>query len=201
MDRSLLRSPDLRTISRVAVGSTNPVKIGAVRSVLSAIAPQAVIEGIAVRSGVPDQPWGDDETIAGARTRATAAQRALDADLGVGLEGGVVENPDGTLRTCAWAVVVSRDGRTGTGGSLAMPLPPAVAQAIREGEELGRAMDSLTGGRDTKRGAGAVGILTAGLIDRQRAYEMLVTYALAPFLTPDLWTSGAAAAGIESGAG
>jgi non-canonical (house-cleaning) NTP pyrophosphatase len=29
-----------------------------------------------------------------------------------------------------------------------------------------------------------VGILTAGLVDRQRAYEALVTYALAQFLVP-----------------
>jgi non-canonical (house-cleaning) NTP pyrophosphatase len=39
----------------------------------------------------------------------------------------------------------------------------------------------------TKHGKGAVGILTAGLVDRQRAYEVLVSYALAPLLTPELW--------------
>jgi non-canonical (house-cleaning) NTP pyrophosphatase len=32
-----------------------------------------------------------------------------------------------------------------------------------------------------------VGILTADRIDRQAAYEVLVTYALAPFLTPELY--------------
>jgi non-canonical (house-cleaning) NTP pyrophosphatase len=48
-------------------------------------------------------------------------------------------------------------------------------------------MDRASGRRDTKRGAGAVGILTAGLVDRQRAYEVLVTYALAPFLSPEYW--------------
>jgi hypothetical protein len=32
-----------------------------------------------------------------------------------------------------------------------------------------------------------VGILTAGLVDRQQAYETLVSYALAPFLTPGHW--------------
>ena len=191
MTTPIPRTPELRSITRIAVGSTNPVKVGAVRAVLAPLAPSASIEGIAVASGVPDQPRGDDETIRGARARAEAAMRALDAELGVGIEGGVVENPDGSLRTCAWAVVVTRDGTTGTGGSSAMPLPPTVAAAIREGEELGHAMDALTGGRNTKRGAGAVGILTAGLIDRQRAYEMLVTYALVPFLTPELWLSAA----------
>jgi len=90
-----------------------------------------------------------------------SARGTLDADFGVGIEGGVVECADGVLRTCAWAVVVSRDGQTGIGSSLAMPLPPAVASAIRAGAELGDAMDALTGERETKRGAGAVGFLTA----------------------------------------
>ena len=68
-----------------------------------------------------------------------------------------------------------------------MPLPPAVAALVRSGVELGEAMDALTGARDTKRGVGAVGVLTRGLVDRQRAYEAIVAYALAPFLTPEYW--------------
>jgi non-canonical (house-cleaning) NTP pyrophosphatase len=114
---------------------------------------------------------------------------SLDAELGVGIEGGIVELREGRMRSCAWAAVVSRDGRSGVGGSLAMPLPPRVSRAIGAGLELGHAMDELTGQHDTKRGSGAVGILTGGLIDRQRAYEIIVTYALAPFLTPELWSS------------
>lgn len=167
---------------RIAVGSKNPVKVAAVRAVLAPLAPGAEIVGVAVASGVPDQPWGDEETIRGARARAAAALAALDADLGVGIEGGVVEERDGGVRTCAWAAVVARDGRDGVGGSLAMPLPATVARLLREGVELGHAMDRVTGARDTKHGAGAVGILTAGLVDRQRAYEVLLAYALAPFL-------------------
>ncbi len=177
----------LASVRRVAVGSVNAVKVNAVCAVLARIAPHATVESIAVRSGVADQPFGDAETIRGARARAEAARRACDADLGVGLEGGVVDDA-GAMRTCAWAVVVHRDGRSGTGGSLAMPLPSAVGALVRDGAELGHAMDALTGLADTKHTQGAVGILTAGLIDRQRAYESLVTYALAPFLTPELWS-------------
>ncbi|MDE3172542.1 MAG: inosine/xanthosine triphosphatase [Gemmatimonadota bacterium] len=178
------------SLSKVAVGSTNPVKIAAVRAVLSRVAPAVVVTGIAVPSSVPDQPVGDAETIRGALARARGALAAGDADLGVGIEGGVVDDPDGGMRTCAWAAVAARDGRTGVGGSLAMPLPPVVADAVRGGLELGHAMDRLTGARDTKRGAGAVGILTAGLVDRQAAYEPLVAYALARFLTPEYWPAG-----------
>lgn len=180
------RAP-LSALRLVAVGSLNPVKIGAVREIISALAPQATITGISVASTVPDQPFGDDETIRGAIARATAARHALDADLGVGVEGGVVEESDGAMRTCAWAAIVDRTGRSGVGGSLAMPLPDRVAEMIREGLELGHAMDRLIGGHDTKRGKGAVGILTAGLVDRQRAYAALVAYAVAPFASPDLF--------------
>src|SRR5579862_2207809 len=99
------------SIRSVAVGSTNPVKIVAVQAVLARIAPSASVEGIAVASGVPDQPFGDDETIRGARARAIAARISLASNLGVGIEGGVVEMPDGSMRTCAWAAVASSDGR------------------------------------------------------------------------------------------
>lgn len=182
----------MRDVRRVAVGSSNGVKIGAVRAVVVPLAPGALVEGVGVPSTVADQPWGDAETIRGARARARAARTALDADLGVGIEGGVVDDA-GALRTCAWAVVVDRAGREGVGGSLAMPLPPAVADAVRAGAELGHAMDALTGLRDTKHAAGAVGILTAGCIDRRAAYQVLVTYALAPFLTPHFWDASSTA--------
>lgn len=165
----------------------NPVKVGATRAVITARWPSARVERISVPSTVRDQPFGDDETIAGAVARATAAREALDADLGVGIEGGVVEQADGTMRTCAWAAIVDARGRQGVGGSLAMPLPSTVAALIRDGLELGHAMDRLVGAHDTKHGAGAVGILTDGMVDRQRAYEVLVTYALAPFVTPSLY--------------
>jgi non-canonical (house-cleaning) NTP pyrophosphatase len=45
-------------------------------------------------------------------------------------------------------------------------------------------MDALTGLHDTKQKSGAIGILTGGLLDRQAAYEHLLTMALARLLTP-----------------
>ncbi|MCE2903135.1 MAG: inosine/xanthosine triphosphatase [Gemmatimonas sp.] len=170
--------------TRVVVGSTNPVKLAAVRAILARIAPDGVVLGVAVSSGVPAQPFGDEETQAGARQRAHEALRALDGTLGIGLEGGVVEQGDGSLRSCAWAVAVDVAGQEGIGGSLSMPLPERVARLIRQGTELGHAMDIVAETLDTKHGRGAVGILTAGLVDRQRAYEPLVAYALAPWLAP-----------------
>ena len=178
----------LAAVRRVVVGSANPVKLAAARAVLAPlIAPGATIESVEAPSGVPDQPWGDEETVRGARTRASAALAASGADLAVAFEGGVVAEEDGALRTCAWAAVVDRAGREAVGGSLAMPLPPAVAAMVRAGAELGHAMDALTEGHNTKQKLGAVGILTAGLLDRQRAYEVILTYALARWLAAEYW--------------
>ncbi len=143
------------------------------------------VTGLAVDSGVAPQPMGDEETQFGAETRARSALAQSDATLAVGLEGGVVLLVDGHMRTCAWAVAVDRHGVRGVGGSLAMPLPECVASRIRAGEELGYAMDAIANTVGTKHGRGAVGILTAGLIDRQRAYETLVTYAFVPWLASD----------------
>ncbi len=184
--------PPLAHLRTVAVGSTNPVKVAAVRAVFARLAPDATVEGVAVPSGVPDQPWGDAQTRQGAAARATAALVRLGADVGVGLEGGVVDEggADATvarqLRTCAWAAVAIAGGGVHLGGSLAMPLPAVVAERVRAGEELGHAMDALLGTSGTKHAGGAVGVLTAGLIDRRQAYEVILTYALAPLLAPPL---------------
>lgn len=170
----------------VVVGSTNPVKIAAATAVVHRVWPDCIVRGVAAASGVADQPVGDADTKRGALNRATAVLAAeAAADAAIGLEGGVVIEADGSMRTCAWAVVVDRLGRVSFGGSLAMPLPESVASRVRSGEELGYAMDAVAKTIGTKHGRGAVGILTASLIDRQRAYEPLVTYALAPWLSPE----------------
>ena len=57
----------------------------------------------------------------------------------------------------------------GVGGSLSLELPPRWRSLVRGGMELGHAMDAVTGEHDVKRGVGAVGVLTAGLVTRQAA--------------------------------
>jgi inosine/xanthosine triphosphatase len=139
-----------------------------------------------VPSGVSDQPFGDEETRRGAVNRARWALVEVGADVGVGLEGGLIETEYG-LMTCAWCAVVDSQGRVGVGGGVNVLLPPAVADKMRQGLELGQAMDALTGLDDTKRHMGAVGILTNGLSDRQEAYVHIVKMALVRFLRPEYY--------------
>jgi inosine/xanthosine triphosphatase len=167
---------------KIAVGSTNPVKLAAVRSVLAPLFPQADFIPVGVCSGVTVQPWGDDQTRTGALNRARNACAKLNATYGVGLEGGLDRTPAGIM-TCAWCAIVNGTGAIGFGGGVKMLLPPAVVHHLEETGELGPAIDALVNQHNTKLGQGAVGILTNGLTSRQSAYEQLVAMAMAPFVT------------------
>ena len=172
---------------RVAVGSQNPVKIAAAEAVLrQVIGDDVAITAIEVESGVPVQPWGNEESLQGALNRARAARKAVDAQLGVGFEGGLI-NVAGHVFTCAWCAVTTMDGTTGIAGGESILLPPSVAAAVQAGAELGPAMDRLTGLHNTKQGGGAIGNLTGGLLTRQSAYEHLLLLALARLQMPEYY--------------
>jgi inosine/xanthosine triphosphatase len=126
-------------------------------------------------------PRGDKQTQRGAVNRARAAREEAHADFGVGLEGGIIENEFGTM-TCAWCAIVDRAGRVGIGGSTNMLLPDEVAARVKRGDELGDAMDAFANIRGVKRKMGAIGVLTKGLSNRQRAYEYILKLAVARFL-------------------
>ena len=168
---------------RIAVGSTNPGKIAAVRQAVARYWPQATVAGINVPSGVPDQPRSDAEGARGAVLRAAAARRALDADLGIGLEGSSDEHPWG-MYTVAWVAVVDRAERVGLASTGRCPLPAAVAAGIRAGGELGPLVDDLLGEANTKHRGGASAAFTAGHAGRIESLAGGVIYACAPFLTP-----------------
>ena len=171
----------------VAVGSTNPVKVAAVRSIVSQIWPEAQVTGISVPSGVSEMPLSEAEIIKGARNRAQKAQARLSADLGVGLEGGLHQESFGWALQ-GWVAVVDGNGRSHIGGGVRLLLPESIVQRVLAGEELGHVMDDLLGEENVKQKGGAIGALTAGLIMRQDAFTQAVAYALAPFLASEFYT-------------
>lgn len=168
---------------KIAVGSNNPVKIEAARSVVARVWPEAEIIPVKVASGVPAMPMSDADCLAGARNRARAARAAAKASLGLGLEGGVNPEPAG-LMLLGWVVAVDGQGREGLGGGARLPLPRPIARRVLAGAELGPVMDELLGQENVKQKGGAVGALTAGLVLRQDTFALAVAYALAPFVSP-----------------
>lgn len=174
-------------MKQILVASTNPVKIEAARLGFQKMFPDEVFEasGVAVPSGVSHQPMTDEETLAGALTRARNAQTASPAaDYYVGIEGGV-EDKHGEMLAFAWIVVLAGD-QTGLGRTGAFALPHEVAELVRQGIELGDADDRVFGRSNSKQQNGAVGILTADVIDRTAYYVHAVALALIPFKNPQL---------------
>lgn len=163
---------------RVGVGSRNPVKLAATERAFAALGIEAAVEAVTVDSGVDDQPMGDDESIRGATNRA---ERALDGyDLGVGLEGGVADGPDGWY-LIMWAAATDGEA-THLGCGPRLRLPDRIAERVRDGEELGPVMDDVIGETGVKHDQGAAGVLTDGIIDRETALLTAVAGALGPFV-------------------
>lgn len=169
---------------RVAIGSTNPVKIKAVKNVFQKAFKRVNFLNLEVDSSVPDQPFGDKEIIKGAISRAKKVREKTGANFGVGLEGGVIETDFG-LMSSAWCAVVDKKGKVSLGGGMHFHIPEEVASKIRNGEELGPIMDELTGKKEVKKHGGTIEILTNGLLTRTQAYTQLVKMALSKFLASE----------------
>jgi inosine/xanthosine triphosphatase len=174
---------------RLVVASRNPVKVEAARLGFADLFGEgalADVQGIEAPSGVPDQPMGEAETLAGALNRARYARQAQpEADYWVGIEGGVARGEMG-LEVFAWIAVLGQ-GRESRARTASFFLPPAIAAHIDAGMELGEADDLVFGKRDSKRQGGSVGLLTQGAITRTAYYRMAVSLAFIPFLNPGLY--------------
>lgn len=183
---------------RIIVGSTNPVKVGAVEEAFKRYWPECEVVGVEVSSGVSSQPMSEEETINGAINRAKASIGSH--DFGIGIEGGVCTIQD-KMFECAWACVVAKsqiknspilksgkqEYMEGLGGGLYFELPSKIAKQIKAGGELGPIMEEQMK-FDVKRTKGAIGVFTKGQLDRKSAYVQIVLSALIKFVSPE-WYS------------
>ena len=145
---------NLNEITKVGVGSKNPVKVGAVKKIFEWLGAEVDIISFDAPSGISDQPLTREETIQGAFNRAKwILQNYPDIDLAFGLEGGVedVKTPLGNrMFLQGWTVAIDRDGKVGIGAGNYVELPDIVVQGLRQGQELGPLMDDLLGTKGIK---------------------------------------------------
>jgi len=182
----------------IAVASTNPVKARATLNGFQRVFPGVdfKVDTIAAPSAVSHQPMSDKETLLGALNRMSNAMHARpQADYWIGMEGGI-QVMDGELAVMAWIVVRSptRIGKSRTGTFF---LPPAVAELVRQGKELGEADDLIFNRLNSKQDNGTVGILTDNVIDRVQLYEHALILALIPFKNEKLYTDDTSLTGGE----
>jgi len=171
----------------IAVGSTNPTKIAPVKEVFSHHFPKVEVKGVAVSSGVSDQPKTDDEIFAGALNRASNALKKVKGSIyGVGIEGGVHKYSYGWFER-SLVVIVDKKGNIGIGASGGLALPKSVMSMLEQGKTLEKAVDTLFGTTRIGRGIGMFGLFTDGVVTRSEGVKHGVAFALARFLHEELY--------------
>jgi inosine/xanthosine triphosphatase len=163
----------------IAVGSINPVKIAAVRSVMERIYGDVRVTGIDVSSGVPPQPF-EEQTHQGSENRARAALG--DHDMAVGIEAGVFEMLDG-LYDIQHCTIITKDGRVTYGHGSGFRYPDNIAGLVRKGMTVGEAIKQVYGNTEIGKKQGAIGLLSKGLLDRKSLTEQSVMAAMIPRLS------------------
>ena len=151
------------------IGSTNKAKVKAVKEVLSFHFPHTTISSESVASGVKEQPFSEEETRLGAINRSLQASKLTAGAIGIGLEGGV-RMLDEQLYLCNWGAMTLPDHTTFTAGGAQIPLPKGIAAELLDGKELGPVIDTYYGSIDLRHNEGAIGMLTAGAVNRDELF-------------------------------
>lgn len=165
----------------VSIGTTNKAKVKAIENVVKEYFKEVTFEQFKVPSDVSEQPFSTEETRQGAINRAINTLKVSQGDLNFGLEGGVCEI-DGIMYCCNWGAVALKDGTILTAAGAQFPLPEEIANELRTGKELGPVMDYYTKQQDTRSGSGAIGVFTAGLVDRAEMFEHIVKILIGQYL-------------------
>ncbi len=172
----------------IAVGSTNQTKILPVEEVFAHHFGEVKVVGVAVKSGVSEQPMTDDEMYQGALTRAKKALHAVKgASYGVGIEGGLHKHSYGWFEKST-IVIIDKKGDIGVGTSGGLVLPKKVMKHIHAGKTLEQAIDLLFGTHKIGRGIGMFGIFTKGIVTRAEGVKHGVAFAIARFLHKEIYS-------------
>jgi non-canonical (house-cleaning) NTP pyrophosphatase len=123
----------------ILLGSISKNKINYTREILTDILPITFdLLPLKVDSMVNEQPLDLNETICGAKNRATVAIKAYNKkfDYSIGLEGGLVMK-NGIFRLVCVAAVLSADNVQHLGISDEIILPSDVSNMIKQGKQFG----------------------------------------------------------------
>jgi len=188
---------------KIALGSTRAAKEMALRACIARIATietgweAAEVITRSLKISAPAMPLTDEELMRGAHERAWAAralllEEAIEADLYVGLEGGLhTVEFSGERHTFlrGWAYVT--DGLRGSfGAAPSISVPTLVVRRVVEGRrELGDVIDEVAGEQDVRSRQGAWGVLSRDLLTRAMSFEAALIAAFAPFYNAQLFVS------------
>jgi inosine/xanthosine triphosphatase len=172
---------------RVSVGSTNTVKIDAVRNIFTQAFGLVDVVSVELELTTPSQPL-EDGTIEGAIKRARSAIDKTKTDFGVGIEAGLFYNK--VLRRhldIQYCAIIDSTGKMTVGHGPGFEYPPDVVKAVLEGGTVGDTMSRITEIEKIGHKMGSVGYLSDGMIDRTSLTEIAVLMALIPRIRKELY--------------
>jgi len=158
-------------LKNIAVGSLNCVKLQAVQNAWDD--PSVTITPYSVPSNVPSQPLSDEETLEGAINRALNSLMKSEADLGFGLEAGIVFIRDDVYLS-HWGAIVDRSEKVYfTNGPLIL-LPADYREPLLRGKSLEEIMHGSTGIQKLGAKEGAIGVFTENRLNREQVMTQMV---------------------------
>ena len=171
----------------VAVGTKNPAKLEGVRNAFSKYFPELELHPVDSSSVAKAQPKGLDEMVEGATARARFALSKVGGDFGVGVEAGIF-TISGVFFDNQQAAIVDSSGKVSVGQSAGYMLPKeAMESMIKEGRELERWAEDISGINEIGDKGGLIHFLSKGKMSRAELTEQCVTTALIPWLHRDVY--------------
>ena len=168
----------------VAVGTKNPVKIDGISRAFSKYYSVVKIRSVDSSSVAKAQPRGLEEMTAGAAARAKFALSREGGDFGVGVEAGIY-TIDGAYFDNQVAAIANPSGKVSFGHSAGYMLPhDAMEKLFREGRELERWAEEVSGINEVGDKGGLNKHLTKGKMNRAELTEQCVITALFPWVHP-----------------
>lgn len=175
----------------VVVGTSNPVKVKAVKRAFSRFFKDLEVIMHPVPSKAPPQPIGLNTTIEGAISRAKRALEVEEkANFGVGIEAGIIPIPytiSGYMDQ-QFAAIIDRLGKITIGGGPAFEYPSFIINRIlKENIEVNTIMAEITGEPSIGHKGGAISYFSKNTLDRETITEIAVIMALIPRLNENLY--------------
>lgn len=169
------------------MGTKNPSKIEGVRRGFSKYFDRFEVRPVDSSSVAKAQPKGLEEMTSGAKARAEFALSKEGGDFGVGVEAGIFTIGEVYFDNQV-AAVADPSGRVSLGHSAGYTLPhEAMEQLFRDGRELERWAEEISGIREVGDKGGLISHLTKGRMTRTDLTEQCVIAALIPWLHRDVY--------------
>jgi inosine/xanthosine triphosphatase len=171
----------------IAIGTKNPTKIEGIKRAFGKFYDDIELRPVDSGSVAKAQPKGLEEMASGATARANFALSKAGGDFGVGVEAGIFAI-GGRYFDNQVAAITDKSGKVSLGHSAGFMLPKdAIERLFREGRELERWAEEVSGITEVGDKGGIIQHLTKGRMSRIDLTEQCVTTALVPWLHRDVY--------------